>query len=310
MRDTQFEEPTATTAEQASPGERTLGPRFRTFLQTLIDTRPERRSALGVAGYLAKQHKIGRRSQTTDAFEIEYSSDDFVRAFELLTTGVVHTGLGRQPSGLAHQPLALAAPAGVVAEPLSFPQGRHRTEFRSSLIATSMIGMAEGVVTTERHFVSIDWREALQLPFEAIVLCQRLDDLALVRHYPWVLHQLAGRRAIAVYVGDGGLYRAQLCAEFVHASKAPVLCLFDFDPRAIVRAAGFPRVEALCFPPSFDACGSPRLNQSYRALVSYHTTAIQSALLSSPHRDVLRRAWGRMVATRRVFSTLDYPACT
>lgn len=84
---------------------------------------------------------------------------------------------------------------------------------------------------------------------EVLVFCDSMMSLRNLRAMPWVMAELSGRRAVAVFQGDSGPgYTRPAAAAVLRANPVPVLAAVAYSPRGLLAAQGVPRLESICTP--------------------------------------------------------------
>ena len=283
----------------------TPGVKVTEFLTLLLVERPEKQRRIGAAGLAAKKYGVGRPSRC--GMFVQYGLPDYVAAARVL--GV--EALDREPVDRETAPPAietvevLPAPGSWPSQRAVLAEERSRTDMRRNLIAARLIGIgesAEGPV----HFVTLNWQQAVQMSLDAIILCQRLETLLHLQQFAWLASYLRGRRAMAVYVGDSNsIYREKPVNSLLAARELPVLCLFDWTPRSLVRATSIKRFEAFCWPPRLAECEVQTIPASFEALARFYKPKLKEL-----QGDVLIATWEEFLKTRKVWSTLDFVHCT
>lgn len=106
-----------------------------------------------------------------------------------------------------------------------------------------------GIAIPEGSFLAMDWKDALALPYQVLVVCENLEPMRRMHRYGWLQPFLQRRRALVLFRGAPAWYRIDTASLLIAADTRPTLALFDFDPKGLEMAASLPRREALCLPP-------------------------------------------------------------
>lgn len=209
-----------------------MSPEKLDFLRRLIAERPtERRSQ--VAHRVADEDGIGRVHRRA----VLYSPVDYDLASKILAN-----------RGFA---LVAAAPGGARADASDAASEKAGADLvTEGLVAVVPMGLPQ----QRGHapvgsFLAMRWDAALALPYEVLVVCENLEPMLRLSSYPWLIHQIAGRPALALFRGAPAWFRTNAAAQLVASDRRPLLALFDFDPQGLAMANALPRRERLCLPP-------------------------------------------------------------
>jgi hypothetical protein len=112
---------------------------------------------------------------------------------------------------------------------------------------------------------TLSGRDAMALDFDVILLCGKFEMLLRLHQFGWLEKFIRGRRTLGLFEGGLGPYRQAPAKFLVQRSAAPVLAFYDLDSQGFERAAGTPRLEAVCLPDWQDWSGLVRDSASARA---------------------------------------------
>lgn len=203
-----------------------------TFLRDLIADKPESRRLGPVSQTIAAHEGIGK----IQGARVLYSSADHEKARNLLLSRGYPLEHPAEPFGRSQ------APAGG-----SEKHGAQRVS--EHLVAVNAVGLPD-IALPEGAFFAMDWRDALQLDFEVLLVVENMEPLQHLHRYRWLADYTKGRRTLAVFKGAPGWFRTEVAAQLVAADTRPTLAFFDFDPKGLDMALSVPRREALCLPPA------------------------------------------------------------
>ena len=108
-----------------------------------------------------------------------------------------------------------------------------RCEYRGELV--SKLGYQ--VVTLE---------QACEIRADVLLVVENLESLRFLERNQWIDYQ--ARAVLAVFRGDG-VFRADVVANLLEVSSAPVWAYFDFDPAGLGLATRLPRLKKVLLPP-------------------------------------------------------------
>lgn len=203
------------------------------FLRRLIADRPaERRSE--IARRIASEDSIGHIHQRS----VLYWPEDFDLAARILTNR------GFDPVAPVNGGLRADAPDASSEKASAAP-------VTQGLVAVVPWGLPmETAHIPSGSFLAMHWEAALCLPYEVLVVCENLEPMRRLHHYPWLRRLIAGRPALVLYRGALQVFRIAAAHQLVQHDTRPILALFDFDPKGLSMANALPRREGLCLPPS------------------------------------------------------------
>jgi hypothetical protein len=145
-------------------------------------------------------------------------------------------------------------------------------------------------------FLAVDWEQALQWNFQAVLECENLEPLVRLSEYSWLERYVGGRPVLAIYRGGPQIFRTGPPAAFLRSTDKPVLGFYDFDPAGLLMAAGEPNLEALCLP-EWAVLREKAIQMQRPGLYYPQLTACQAtldALTSGP----VHQAWGQLKTIR------------
>lgn len=207
-----------------------MTPAQYTFLRNLVANRsPQLRSA--IAKEMADTEDLGR----VRGRAVYYEEVDFIKAE--IKLGNARYSIVAPEAGRRRHEADDAASEKAAAAPV--------TEGLVAVVADRIPGIA----TPEGSFLAMDWKEALALPYEVLVVCENLEPMRRIHRYGWLQPHLNRRRTLVLFRGAPTWFRIDSARRLVEADTRPVIGLFDFDPKGLAMAALLPRREALCLPP-------------------------------------------------------------
>lgn len=247
------------------------------FLRNLIASAAAERQAGPIARRLADFEGVGRVDRT----RVLYTPQDHERAANLLRS----------------RGFPLEAPSA--AGPRSSAQGAASEKLNAAPVAQELVAAVllnfptpAPAMHPQGCFLAMPWRQASDVPYEVLLVCENLEPLLQLHEFTWLSEQVKGRPCLAVYRGGPRLFGTDAVARLLAHDHRPTLAFFDFDPKGLSMAASLPRREAVCLPPW------PALREAALAQKRTHlyTNSYQN---SSTHLDAIddaavALAWGRM----------------
>lgn len=88
--------------------------------------------------------------------------------------------------------------------------------------------------------------QAREIRVDVLLVVENLESLRFLERNQWIDYQAL--TVLAIFRGDG-IFRADVVASLLEASRAPVWAYFDFDPAGLGMAARLPRLQRILFPP-------------------------------------------------------------
>lgn len=202
------------------------------FLRRLAAEKPVWRRNDGVAARMGALHGLG----SVRGSRVFYVERDHGIAADMLS----------------NRGFELTAREGVYtrdAAPVGFSEKYGALPVMHEMVAIVPIGIHTDVVAPINGFVSMAWREAIQLPYEVLLVSENLQPLFLVHHFRWLGQFIKNRPTLALFRGTVEIFGTESPAKLIAADDRPTLAFFDFDPKGLSMAASLPRREALCMPP-------------------------------------------------------------
>lgn len=205
-------------------------------LTKLVAVIPTTRPAQGIAGKLRKQFGIG----TLIAGEVHFSQDDLAKTQRLLQAVIAGD---RQAVSAMLVPHANWTMVGGSQKPRS-PSQRFRLNWNFPSIAILPLYLDLPVA-----YMATQPDAAAELAPEVWVACDSMAMLRNVKAFPWVSQQIAGRRAVAIYVGDRGVGFPKAKAKAaLRLHPVPVLAAITYSPEGMASVAGISCLERICLP--------------------------------------------------------------
>lgn len=264
-----------------------MHPREVDFLRRLIAEQAERRTAGPTALNLAQHEGIGR----VRGASVVYSGADHLKAENLLKSrGFV---VDRVDSGFKRS----EAPTGG-----SEKTGAQRVS--ENLLACVMVKVP-GFNHPKGSFLALDITDALQVPYEVLLICENLEPLLQLHTYRWLEQYFRGRAVMAVFRGAPGYFRTDVAAELLARDTRPTLAFFDFDPKGLSMAASLQRRESLCLPELDVLIDAVRKNK--RTHLFTNSVATSRSHLDKQVVPEVASAWKAMKAVSMGLDQEHYP---
>lgn len=263
-----------------------MTPAQYTFLRSLVANRSSHLRS-SIAREMATSQDLGR----IRGLAVHYEDADFLKAETKLRNAgfsIEAPAVGRRRSD-ADDAASEKASAAPVTE---------------GLVAAVAIGIP-GTSSPLGSFLAMQWREALALPYEVLVVCENLEPLHRIHRYAWLQPYLKGRSALVLFRGAPTWFRVDAAMCLVASDARPVLGLFDFDPQGLFMAAGLPRREALCLPP-WEELEPLVIARKRHDLYAAQEPGCRSILDACPDPDVAL-AWARMRRLTRALNQEAFP---
>lgn len=128
--------------------------------------------------------------------------------------------------------------------------------------------------------------QAREIRADVLLVVENLESLRFLERNQWIDYQALA--VLAIFRGDG-VFRADVVANLLEASSAPVWAYFDFDPAGLGMAARLPRLQRVLFPPE------DVLVRAARKANQVHLYADQvdqwGKSLTAEDRSMLQRPW-------------------
>lgn len=248
------------------------------FLRRLIAEQPSERRAGDASRRMSEGHGIGAISGA----RVLYEPTDFERARAALMSRSIYVeeptlGFSRSEAGPGLSEKAGARPV---------------TEGLMAVVPLNMsMRMPSGA-----GFLAVDWMQALQWDFQAVLECENLEALLRLSEYSWLERYVLGRPVLAVFRGGPQVFRTGTPAKFLRRVDKPVLGFYDFDPAGLLMAAGEPNLEAVCLP-EWDALKNQAMLMQRPGLYYPQLKACQSTLEALRGGPVYQ-AWVRLKSIR------------
>lgn len=246
-----------------------------TFLRQLAAKEVVSRSRTGLPLRMWERYELGVPS----GGHLTYGGPDSQNARAILRD----EGLALQAPLAAHS--RSEAPAGPSEKTGSLP-------VLNDIVAVVPIGMT-GVSAPARGLLAMQWRDALALPYDVLLVCENLEPMMWISQYTWLERFYAGRRVLALFRGMPRLFPSDAASNLMKADDRATLAFFDFDPKGLSMAASLPRREALCLPDWTVLDAAVRAKRRSLFARSARASATHLERLSDPD---IAQAWKRMKA--------------
>lgn len=189
--------------------------------------------------------------------------------------------------------------------PRGFSEKHGALPVMHEMVAVVPIRIDTDIVAPPNGFVSLAWWEALELPYEVLLVCENLQPLFLLRHYQWLGKFIENRPTLALFRGTVDIFGTESPAKLIAADDRPTLAFFDFDPKGLSMAASLPRREALCLPPwpALEAATRQERRENLY-LQSVHTSWAHLDKVDDPE---IVTAWQRLKALTMGLNQESFP---
>lgn len=238
------------------------------FLQRLIEERPQSRHTSAAADHFSEHYSLGR----VLGRRVEYTEAHFAAAENLLLANQLPVrALGTDATraqaaeygGMSEKDFSLAPHADSVAV-----KGLGRCMFGGNPLDTPL--GAYMVLTVE---------QAKRVICERIMVVENLETFRSLQAYSWV--DLQDFAVLAIYRGEKNLPNKD-AAELVRSRSEPIWGFFDFDPAGLVMANALPddRFDRLLLPDSGwleSAANSTRGRQLFDSQFSFYGSVLDDA---------------------------------
>lgn len=227
-----------------------------TFLQRLVNDRPDRRRAGDTARFFCAHYSLGALVGN----QVEYRPDHHQAAERLLS---------------AHDlPVAAMGPDATRAESAIYGGMSEKSLSvapHSKSVAIKCLGHCtidgHELFTPEGSYLVMTPERAQRVTCARLMVVENLETFRALEAYAWI--DLRGMDVLAIYRGDLALPNKD-AADFIKARSEPIWGFFDFDPAGLAMANALPagRLERMVLPTHNwlkKASNTPRGRQLFEA---------------------------------------------